>query len=147
MDTVRDARALSSGDHSEQGPQQGCRLVDIGDQYVRISCWVRFAAKLPQNTVLSIDICLRREPPFNASTPIGTYRLIVAGKFEYPPDFDENAKSIISHFLVRMSALCYLAALLAVSHRSMSLTGQHEIARRLQIQRHVSGVPGVEWKM
>lgn len=29
-------------------------------------------------------------PPFNDVTPIGTYRLIIAGKYEFPAGFDKD---------------------------------------------------------
>jgi serine/threonine protein kinase len=38
-------------------------------------------------------------PPFNDDTPIGTYRLIIAGNFEFPEEFDPDAKDIITKFL------------------------------------------------
>jgi serine/threonine protein kinase len=43
---------------------------------------------------------LAGEPPFNDDTPIGTYRMIVAGVFEFPPGFDERAKDLIAKFLI-----------------------------------------------
>jgi serine/threonine protein kinase len=42
---------------------------------------------------------LAGEPPFNGDTPIGTYRLIVAGNFEFPADFNDAARDLISKFL------------------------------------------------
>ena len=42
---------------------------------------------------------LAGEPPFNGDTPIGTYRLIVAGQFEFPEDFNADAADLITKFL------------------------------------------------
>lgn len=42
---------------------------------------------------------LAGEPPFNGETPIGTYRLIVAGAFNFPADFNADAADLISKFL------------------------------------------------
>jgi serine/threonine protein kinase len=42
---------------------------------------------------------LAGEPPFNDDTPIGTYRKIVAGVFEFPEGFDARAQDLISRLL------------------------------------------------
>ena len=45
------------------------------------------------------------QPPFYDATPIGTYRLIIAGKINYPDGFDKAAGSLITELLVRIAPL------------------------------------------
>ena len=73
--------------------------------------------------------CARREPPFNATTPIDTYRLIVAGNYDFPAGFDEEAKSVISNFLVN-----------STSQRDLVFALAQLAACRLRTQRRDSGV-------
>ena len=78
--------------------------MDTGHQHVRVLG--RVITRLSDRhcctsgtNLIALLVFARREPPFNAPTPIGTYRLIVAGSYEFPAGIDDSARDIIQKIL------------------------------------------------